>query len=63
MKSIRKKDELAKLNRDINRLKKIALNYFKIKVDIIDELERMGFGIKELRTLINILNEIGLENN
>ena len=39
------------------------LNYFKIKVDILNELEIRGFGINEFRTLINMLNEIGLENN
>ena len=34
-----------------------------IKLDIFKELEMMGFGIKEFRTLNNILNEIGGENN
>ena len=43
--------------------KKITLNYFKIKVDLLDELERRGFGNNELRILITLLNEIGLENN
>ena len=56
------KDESAKLNQDIHD-KKNDLNYFKIKIDILNELERRGFGIEELRTLINMLNEIGLENN
>ena len=57
-----KKYELAKLNLDINLQQKI-LNSFKIKLDIINELEMMGFGINEFRTLINMLNEIGGENN
>ena len=57
-----KKDESAKLDQDIND-KKNTLDSFKIKVDIINDLETMGFGNKELRTLFNMLNEIGLENN
>jgi hypothetical protein len=57
-----KKDELAKLNQDID-LQQKKLNYFKIKLDILEELEMMGFGIKEFRTLNNILNEIGGKNN
>jgi hypothetical protein len=57
-----KKDELAKLNQDVDRQQKIR-NYFKIKLDIIDELEIRGFNIQELRTLINMLNEIGREND
>ena len=58
----RKKAEVDKLNQDIS-VKEVTLGYFKIKTDLIDELERMGFGNKELRSLFNILNEIGLENN
>ena len=57
-----KKIELAKLNQDIDRQQKI-LTYYKIKSDFINELEMRGFGINEFRTLINMLNEIGLENN
>jgi len=57
-----KKDELANLNQIIND-KKNTLDFFKIKVDIINDLETRGFGNKELRTLYNMLNEIGLENN
>ena len=56
-----KKEELAKLNQDIESQKN-TLGYLKIKVDMLNDLEARGFGIKELRTLINILNEIGLEN-
>jgi hypothetical protein len=56
------KAESAKLNQDI-AIKKNDLSYLKIKVDNLDELERIGFGIKEFRTLINMLNEIGLEYN
>jgi hypothetical protein len=57
-----KKEELAKLNKDIESQKN-TLSLLKIKVDNLNELETRGFGIKELRTLINMLNEIGLENN
>ena len=56
------KDELAKVNEDIDRQQKIR-HYFKIKLDIIEELEKRGFNIKELRTLYNMLNEIGREND
>ena len=57
-----KKYELAKLNLDIDLQQKI-LNSLKIKLDIINELEMMGFGTNEFRTLNNMLNEIGGENN
>jgi len=57
-----KKNELTQLNQVIND-KKNTLDFFKIKVDIINDLETIGFGNKELRTLYNMLNEIGLENN
>ena len=58
----RKKDELHKLNQEIN-VQETNLSYFKIKIDIINELEIRGFGNTELRTLINMLNEIGREHN
>ena len=58
----RMKNESAKLNQEIHD-KKIDLNYYNIKLDILNELESRGFGIEELRTLINMLNEIGLEHN
>jgi hypothetical protein len=58
---ILKKDKLAKLNQDINNQTN-TLDYLKIKVDLLNDLETRGFGIRELRTLINILNEIGLEH-
>jgi hypothetical protein len=58
----RMKNESAKLNQEIHDQKN-NLNYYKIKIDFLDELERRGFGISELRTLIHILNEIGLEHN
>ena len=58
----RKKDELDKVNLEISA-KEVSLSYFKIKIDLIDELQRMGFGNIELRSLITLLNEIGLENN
>jgi hypothetical protein len=57
----RKKDELAKLNQDIN-LEQKQLNCFKIKLEMINELEMMGFGINEFQILNDMLNEIGGEN-
>jgi hypothetical protein len=57
-----KKYEVDKLNQQIN-IKQNILSFFKIKVDILHEVETMGFGINELRTLTNMLNEIGKENN
>jgi chromosome segregation ATPase len=57
-----KKAELDKLNQEINYCKGL-LDSYKIKLDIIYELERMDFGINELRVLFNTLNEIGRENN
>jgi hypothetical protein len=53
---------LAKLNQQTN-LQQNILNYWKVKSDIINELEIMGFGINELRTLSEMLNKIGEENN
>jgi hypothetical protein len=53
---------LAKLNQDIGITKNI-LNYSKIKVDNLNEMDIMGFGINELRILNNMLNEIGGGNN
>ena len=52
---------LAELNKEIDDQKN-NLNYMIIKVEIINELEYRGFGITELRILINIINEIGLEH-
>ncbi|HEX2407495.1 MAG TPA: hypothetical protein VHJ38_09840 [Nitrososphaeraceae archaeon] len=57
-----KKDELAYLNQNRDRLQK-DLTYLKIKLEKIEELELRGFNIKELRTLYNMLNEIGREND
>ncbi|MDF2738313.1 MAG: hypothetical protein K0S93_2173, partial [Nitrososphaeraceae archaeon] len=56
------KDELAKLNQDIDGKQK-DLNSFRIKLEIMDELETRGFNIRELRTLYNMLNKIGREND
>jgi hypothetical protein len=56
-----KKDELAKLMQDIDLHQK-KLNPLKIKLDMINELEMMGCGINEFRTLNNMLNEIGEDN-
>ncbi len=57
-----KKNELDKLNQDINYNKDL-LDSYRIKLCIIEEMERMDFGINELRILFNTLNEIGRENN
>ena len=57
-----KRNELARLIQDIN-VKRNDLSILNEKLEIINELEMKGFGIIELRTLINILNEIGLETN
>ena len=57
-----KKNELNQLNQETN-YSKIILDSYRIKLDIVTELERMGFGINELRILFNTLNEIGRENN
>ena len=46
----RMKNESAKLNQEIHD-KKNDLNYYKIKIDILNELEGRGFGIEEFRTL------------
>jgi len=56
------KAKSAKLNQEIN-VQKNDLSYLKIKGDNLQKLEERGFGIHELRTLINMVNEIGLENN
>jgi hypothetical protein len=56
-----KKDELAKLMQDIDLHQK-KLTPLKIKLDMINELEMMGCGINEFRTLNNMLNEIGEDN-
>ena len=57
-----KKDQLNQLNHDIN-YSKGALDSYRIKLEVIEELERMGFGINELRMLNDTLMEIGRENN
>ncbi|HJU59065.1 MAG TPA: helix-turn-helix domain-containing protein [Nitrososphaeraceae archaeon] len=56
-----KKDELNQLNQEIN-YRKGVLDSYRIKLDVIGELERMGFGINELRILYDTLMEIGREN-
>jgi hypothetical protein len=58
----RTKNESAKLNQEIHDQKN-NLNFYNIKIDILNELEIRGFGIKELRTLIHMLNEIGMEHH
>jgi hypothetical protein len=57
-----KKDELNLLNQEINS-RKALLDSYRIKSDIAEDLERMGFGINELRNLYDNLMEIGRENN
>jgi hypothetical protein len=56
-----KKVELDKLNIDINYYKGL-LNTYTIKIDILDKLEIMGFGINELQILYDTLTEINREN-
>lgn len=58
----RMKNESTKLNQEIHDQKN-NLNYYHIKIDFLKELEIRGFGINELRTLFNILNEIGMDYN
>ena len=57
-----KKDELNLLNQEINS-RKALLDSYRIKSDIAEDLERMGFGINELKNLYDTLMEIGRENN
>ena len=52
-------NKLAQLNQKVEDQKN-NLKFLKIKLDNIDELESYGFGISELRTLIHMINEIGL---
>jgi predicted nucleic acid-binding Zn-ribbon protein len=57
-----KKTELNQLNQEIISSKGL-LDSYRIKLDVIGELERFGFGINELRILNDTLMEIGRENN
>ena len=57
-----KKDELNLMNQEINSRKGL-LDSYRIKSDIAGDLERMSFGINELRHLYDTLMEIGRENN
>ncbi|HET9807609.1 MAG TPA: hypothetical protein VFP49_11920 [Nitrososphaeraceae archaeon] len=57
-----KKTELNQLNQEISSSKGL-LDSYRIKLDVIGELERFGFGINELRILNDTLMEIGRENN
>jgi prefoldin subunit 5 len=56
-----KKNELNLLNQEINSLKEL-LDSYRIKSDITENLERMGFGINELKIVYDTLMEIGREN-
>jgi hypothetical protein len=58
----RMKNESSKLNQEIQEQKN-NLNYYNIKIDFLNDLEIIGFGITELRTLISMLNEISMEHN
>ena len=57
-----KTNEMNQLNQEINYSKGLVDSY-RIKLDIIGKLERMGFAINELRMLYDTLMEIGRENN
>ena len=57
-----KKTELNQLNQEISSSKG-QLDSYRIKLDVIGELERMGFGINQLKILYDTLMEIGRENN
>ncbi len=57
-----KRNELNLLNQEINSHKGL-LDSYRIKSDIAENLERMNFGINELRVLYDTLMEIGRENN
>jgi len=57
-----RKDELDKLNQEINYYKGF-LEPYRIKSDIMNKLERMDFSINELKILFNTLIEISRENN
>jgi hypothetical protein len=57
-----KRNTLNQLNQEINYSKGLVDSY-RIKLNVIEELERMGFGINELRMLYDTLMEIGRENN
>jgi hypothetical protein len=58
----RMKNESSKLNQEIQEQKN-NLNYYNIKIDFLNDLETIGFGITELRTLTRMLNEISMEHN
>jgi hypothetical protein len=57
-----KRNALNLLNQEINSRKGL-LDSYRIKSYIAEDLERMGFGINELRGLYDTLMEIGRENN
>jgi CENP-B N-terminal DNA-binding domain len=56
-----KKEELNQFNQEINYSKGV-LDSYMIKLEFIEELEKMGFGINELKILYDTLMEIGREN-
>ena len=57
-----KRQELNLLKQEITNSRRIV-NSYRIKLELINDLERMGFGINGLRILYNTLMEIGYENN
>jgi hypothetical protein len=57
-----KRNTLSQLNQEINYSKGLVDSY-RIKLNVIEKLERMGFGINELRMLYDTLMEIGREKN
>ena len=59
---ILKKEILANLNQDIHNQKN-ELRSNNITLDTINQVEAMGFGIYQLRTLSNMLNKINEGNN
>jgi uncharacterized coiled-coil DUF342 family protein len=56
------REKLNLLNQEIN-FREDLLGSYRVKLDIAEDLERMGFGINELRILYNTLMEIARENN
>ena len=58
---IKETTEFDKLNQQVN-FGKGLLDSYGIKLDIVKDLERMSFGINELRILYDTLMKIGREN-
>ena len=56
-----KKEELKLLNEEITYSRNL-LNSYRIKLEVIEKLETITFGINELQILQNMLMEIGRED-